>query len=277
MARRRHRWLATLTVLTVVAPTGAAQDRPVSTEPAFEVVSVKVNLNDDAPEAISPSPDGSVRFTGFRLRTLIAMAYRAEGLQRFDQIIGGPTWIGVDRFDIVARANDQPGTQSGPTRVPERLRTVLRDRFRLRAHTDTRSMPAFALVVAGRDRKPGAQLRESTIDCSTAGAAAANPDPDRSCGIRREGGVIVGRGVPAGQLAGYLSGLPAVDRHVTDRTGLTGRYDFRLEYSPAFLEPGGAGPSLFTALTEQLGLTLRAETVPLPVLIIDSVEKPTPD
>jgi uncharacterized protein (TIGR03435 family) len=91
------------------------------------------------------------------------------------------------------------------------------------------------------------------------------------------GGVITGRGVPVAQLAGYLSGLQAVDRHVTDRTGLTGRYDFRLEYSPAFLEAGAAGPSLFTALTEQLGLALQAETVPLPVLIIDSVEKPTPD
>ena len=91
------------------------------------------------------------------------------------------------------------------------------------------------------------------------------------------GGVITGRSVPAAQLAGYLSGVPAVDRHVTDRTGLTGRYDFRLEYSPAFLEPGAAGPSLFTALTEQLGLTLKEETVPLPVLIIDGVEKPTPD
>ena len=280
MPRRPHRWLAALTALSVVAPGAAAQDRRVSPEPAFEVVSVKVNLNDDVPEAISLAPDGSVRFTGFRLRTLIARAYQAEGLQRFDQIIGGPAWIGVDRFDIVAKAGDQPGAQSGPTRVPERLRTVLRDRFRLRVHTDTRNMPAFALVVARRDRRdrePGPQFRQSTVDCPTAAAPASDAEPDRWCGIRLTGAVIIGRSVPAGQLAGYLSGLPAIDRHVTDRTGLTGRYDFRLEYSPAFLEPGGAGPSLFTALTEQLGLTLQAETVPLPVLIIDSVERPTPD
>jgi len=269
MARGRHGWLAMLTALSVVAPDAAAQDRRVSSEPAFEVVSVKVNLNDDVPEAISLAPDGSVRFTGFRLRTLIARAYQSEGLQRFDQIIGGPAWIGVDRFDIVAKAGDQAAAQSGPAQVPERLRTVLRDRFRLRAHTDTRNMPAFALVVARPDRKPGPRLRESTVVCSA--------DPDQPCGIRAMGGVITGRGVPAAQLAGYLSGVAAVDRHVIDRTGLTGRYDFRLEYSPAFLEPGAAGPSLFTALTEQLGLTLQAEMVPLPVLIIDSVEKPTPD
>jgi len=276
MSRRPHRWLATLTALSLVAPAASAQDRPSSTEPSFEVVSVKVNLNVDVPEAISLAPDGSVRYTAFRLRTLIAMAYRSEALQRFDQITGGPSWIGVDRFDIVAKASDQPEPQGAPTRVPERLRTLLRDRFRLRVHTDTRNMPAFALVLAKRDRKPGPQFRESTIDCPPAGSAT-NSDPDRSCGIRATGGVIIGRGVPMGQLAGYLSGNPVVDRHVTDRTGITGRYDFRLEYSPAFLEPGGTGPSLFTALTEQLGLTLQAETVRLPVLVIDSVEKPTPD
>jgi len=277
MARKPYRWLATLTALSLAGPAAHAQDRPVSTEPSFEVVSVKVNLNDDAPEAISLAPNGSIRYTAFRLRTLIAMAYRSEGLQRFDQIIGGPSWIGADRFDIVAKASDQADTQGTPTRVPERLRTLLRDRFRLRVHTDTRNMPAFALVVTRRDRKPGPQLRESTANCSTAGTSATNPDPDRRCGIEAKGGVIIGRSVPAGQLAGYLSGIPAVDRHVTDRTGLTGRYDFRLEYSPAFVEPGGAGPSLFTALTEQLGLTLQAETARLPVLVIDSVEKPTPD
>ena len=276
MARRPYRWLATLTALSLMAPAAIAQNPPVSTEPSFEVVSIKVNLNDDAPEAISLAPNGSVRYTAFRLRTLIAMAYRSEGLQRFDQIVGGPSWIGVDRFDIVAKASEQGDTQGAPTRVPERLRTLLRDRFRLRVHTDTRNMPAFALVVTRRDGRPGPQLRESTVDCAPAGTPA-NPDPDRSCGISAKGGVIIGRSVPAGQLAGYLSGISAVDRHVTDRTGLTGRYDFRLEYSPAFLEPGGGGPSLFTALTEQLGLTLQAETIPLPVLIIDSVEKPTPD
>ena len=277
MARRPYRWLATLTALSLVAPAAHAQERPVATDPSFEVVSVKVNLNDNVPEAISLAPNGSVRYTAFRLRTLIAMAYRSEGLQRFDQIIGGPSWVGVDRFDIVAKASDQADTKGAPTRVPERLRTLLRDRFRLRVHTDTRNMPAFALVVTRRDRKPGPQLRESTANCSTAATSATNPDSDRRCGIDAKGGVIIGRSVPAGQLAGYLSGIPAVDRHVTDRTGLTGRYDFRLEYSPAFVEPGGAGPSLFTALTEQLGLTLQAETARLPVLVIDSVEKPTPD
>jgi uncharacterized protein (TIGR03435 family) len=81
-------------------------------------------------------------------------------------------------------------------------------------------------------------------------------------------------------LAGNLSGYPAVDRHVTDRTGLTGRYDFRIEYAAEIAradDPVNAGPSLFTALTEQLGLSLRPERADLPVLVIDSIEKPMPD
>ena len=86
----------------------------------------------------------------------------------------------------------------------------------------------------------------------------------------------------AALLAGNLSGYPTVDRPVIDRTGLTGRYDFRLEYSPAFLQQSAdaaqsPGPSLFTALTEQLGLALQPATIRLPVLVIDNVERPTPD
>ena len=88
-------------------------------------------------------------------------------------------------------------------------------------------------------------------------------------------------GVSADGLAGNLSGYATVDRFVADRTGLTGRYDFTIEYSPGPLEPGAAvatdGPSLFTALIEQLGLRLQPETLLLPVLVIDHVEQPTPD
>lgn len=272
---------ATLAVAILVGGAVIAQDRLASPEPAFEVASVKANVDDLAPEGLAVRPDGSARFTGFRVRTLITMAYRSEGLQRFDQLVGGPSWISVDRFDIAARAGGDPGAQEGPNRLPAMLRSLLRERFQLRVHSETRPMPAYGLVVARRDGRLGPKLRESTIDCSVrTGTAPANTDPDWRCGIRATGGVITGRGVSTAQLAGNLSGYPTVDRFVTDRTGLTRRYDFTLEYSPDLSEPGAvstAGPSLFTALTEQLGLRLQAETVVLPVLIIDNVEKPTPD
>jgi len=162
---RRYRVALAIAVLSGGA--ALAQDRVASPDPAFAVTSVKPNLNDAIPEGIAVQPDGSARFTGFRV------------------------------------------------------------------------------------------------------------------GIRATGGVITGRAVSTAQLAGNLSGYSTVDRFVTDRTGLRGRYDFILEYSPAFLEPGdavpAAGPSLFTALTEQLGLSLQPETVVGPVLVIDNVEKPAPD
>jgi uncharacterized protein (TIGR03435 family) len=257
----------------------SAQERIASSEPAFEVTSVKANPNLDAPERISVQPDGSARFTGFHVRTLIAMAYRAEGIQRFDQLVGGPSWMSVDRFDIIAKADSQ--TQGGPNRLPAMLRSLLRDRFGLRLHSETRTMPAYGLVLARRDGRLGRNLRESSRLCSGSNEPAANPNPDQWCGIRATSGVITGRAVSAVQLAGNLSGYPTVDRFVTDRTGITGRYDFELEYAPDFLEPGdavsSARPSLFTALTEQLGLRLQPETIVAPVLVIDRVERPAPD
>jgi uncharacterized protein (TIGR03435 family) len=265
--------------LTVLATAGA--QAPNAKPPAFEVASVKPNLNDDVREAIAVQPDG-IRFTAFPLRTLIAMAYRSEGIQRFDQLVGGPSLI-VDRFDVVARVGAEWDAQGGmPSRLPAMLRTLLRDRFQLRVHTETRKMPAFALLVARRDRRLGPQLRESSRDCAGAGGAqVTTADPDRWCGIRAVGGVITGHAVSVSQLAGNLGGYPTVDRFVTDRTGLTGRYDFRLEYSAGALEPGdtasSTGPSLFTALTEQLGLKLQPEKIVLPVLVIDHIERPTPD
>lgn len=270
MAMRRGAGIA---VVILAGAAVTAQQRPPLSEPAFDVASIKSTAN-DAPESIAMQPDG-VRFAGFHVRTLITIAYRTVGIQRFDQLVGGPKWIVVDRFDIAAKSG------GGSSALPAMLRTLLRERFRLRAHTEKRSMPAFALRLARRDRRLGPQLRESTGDCSANTSQAGQSGSDSVCGIRADGGVITGRSVSSGQLAGNLSGYPTIDRFVADRTGLTGRYDFRLEYSPAFAGPADAvanpGPSLFTALTEQLGLTLQPEKAVLPVLVIDRVEKPTPD
>ena len=272
-----QRYRVAIAIAVLSGGAAFAQNRVASPDPAFAVASVKPNLNDAIPEGINVQPDGSVRFTGFRVRTLITIAYRAEGIQRFDQLVGGPAWIGSDRFDVAAKTGGEP---AGPNQLPMMLRSLLRDRFRLRVHAETRPLPAYRLVVARRDGRLGPGLRESTIECPAAGAAA-NPEPDSWCGIRATGGVITGRAVPTAQLGANLGGYPTVDRFVTDRTGLTGRYDFILVYSPGFLEPGDAvpatGPSLFTALTEQLGLSLQPETVVGPVLVIDSIEKPSPD
>lgn len=106
-----HRYVVTVAVLVLASAAARAQDRSTSPEPAFEVASVKPSPNDLAPEGISLQPDGSARFTRFQVRTLITMAYRSEGIQRFDQLVGAPSWASVDRFDIVAKAGADSGTQ----------------------------------------------------------------------------------------------------------------------------------------------------------------------
>jgi len=266
---------ARMRALVVAVLVGGVLATAAMTAQEFEIASVKANPNDDAREGIDFQANG-VRFTAFPLRTLIIIAFRSDGLQRFDQLLGAPSWIATDRFDIVANA---PGLSRQPESLPVMLRSLLRDRFRLQSHTEKRDMPAYALIVSRLDRKLGPEVHESTIDCGANDAANAN-DPNRWCGIRATPGVVVGHAVSTAQLAGNLSGYPAVDRHVTDRTGFGGRYDFRLEYSPDFLQRLGdaganPGPSIFTALTEQLGLSLQPETAQLPVLVIDHIERPT--
>lgn len=268
-------------VATALAAVTAAQGRAVPPDPAFEVVSVKPSVADGGPEAISLRPDGTAYFTRMPLRTLITIAYRAEGIQRFDQLAGAPSWIATERFDVSGTAPAAPAGAAGPEHVPVMMRLVLRDRFGLRVHTESRRVPAYTLVFAGRDRRLGPGLDESTAECSERAVTTGTPDTATPCGIRAAGGVVVGTRVPLAQLAGYLAGLPEIDRFVTDRTGLTGRYDFTLAYAPGPVSPADAapppGPSLFTALVEQLGLRLQAERLTVPVLVIDRIERPTPD
>src|SRR4051812_43831213 len=182
-------WTLALVMLASAAAT--AQDPPASLDPSFEVVSVKANPNDNVPEGIALQADGGLRFAAFPVRTLITIAYRSEGIQRFDQLVGAPSWISVDRFDIAAKAAANAAAPAAPNRLPLLLRSLLRDRFGLRVHAETPNMPAFALVMARRAARLGPQLRES-IECPSASPAppAANADPDRWCGIRAMGGVI---------------------------------------------------------------------------------------
>jgi uncharacterized protein (TIGR03435 family) len=278
------RSLVALVAAVVGLQTLQAQTAAVPGPLAFEVASVKPNPN-DVPEGISLQPNGGVRFTAFRLRTLITIAYGAP-TQRFDQFIGGPAWIATDRFDIVAKAGgdisaDPQGRRSD--RLIAMLRTLLEDRFQLRVHNETRQMPVFLMRLSRRDGTFGPLLHESSIECPrfVTGAPLPRVDPDRWCGIRAVGGTIVGHGVGTQQIAANLGGYPIVGRVVLDRTGLTGRYDFQIDYSPAFAGPPDGntdgGPTLFTALREQLGFTLQPEKAFLPVTVIDRAERPAPD
>jgi len=150
----------------------------------------------------------------------------------------------------------------------------------------------YALMLANKDGKLGPRLLESHADCYSAASPPppnAPPDPARLCGIRGGNGDVTYLSVTTQNMARNLANFPVVGRPVIDRTGLTARYDLHLQFVPAFVDSpnrdgsqvanpaADSGPNLFTALVEEAGLKLQAERAPVEYLVIDQVERPTPD
>jgi uncharacterized protein (TIGR03435 family) len=249
--------------------------------PAFEVASVKPNPAFDAPETVTIEPNGGIRMTGYRLINLILGAYDLRAIQMRDQIVGGPSWIYTDRFDIVAKAEgkltfDAQGRR--PAEALKMLKSLLEDRFAVKVHTEPRMMRAFALVLARRDGRLGPKLVESTAECSrtdTADAAVAAQSADRWCGFRHSPGKVEGRYVTMSEVSSYFAAASAIRRPIEDRTHLSGRYEFTVEYTEG--QDAAAAGSLFTAFREQLGLKFDTVRTQVPVLVIDHAERPTPD
>src|SRR5688500_11215340 len=204
-----------------------------SAEPKFEVASVRENTADDGNISIGIQPGGRFSAHNVPLWDLIRQAYAVQRTQ----IVGAPDWAETARFDIVAKAEGEiprtpPGSPPGPLNFM--LQDLLEDRFKLRAHRETREMPVYALVVARSDRKLGAGLRPSATDCAAmrgrgrgdrgAGAPSAGPPPGERpfCGVRLAPNQILAGGVPFAQLTQVLSQV--TQRHVFDRTGLEGNF-----------------------------------------------------
>ena len=264
-------------------------------KPKFEVASVRENTNDDGKVMFGIQPGGRFNTVGAPLGELIRVAY---GVQR-TQLVGAPDWTETARYDIVAKAEtDIPGSAPGspPGPLNFMLQDLLEDRFKLRAHRETREMPVYALRLARTDGKLGERLKPSAIDCAAmrgrGGRMAGPPGPlapgERpQCGMRVAPNHVLAGGVGLTQLTQMLSQF--TQRVVVDRTGLSGTFDIDLSFTPERMPQGppppGApplnidpnGPSLFTALQEQLGLKLESEKAPVAVLVIDHVERPTPD
>jgi uncharacterized protein (TIGR03435 family) len=268
--------------------------------PAFEAASVKPNRSSDLRISLFFQPGGRLTATGVTLRMLIGAAYGGPQPLADFQIIGGPSWIGSDRFDVIAKAtgDPQPGPNGPPQEMFLMIRTLLEDRFHLVVKRETRELPVYALLMARDDRRPGPQLNPAAVDCAALrgrGAPASPPQPGErpSCGIRVAPGDMVGGGMTILQLAGALSRMPAVNRTVVDRTGLTGAFDFELKWTPGTggqFAAGGAppgapplppidpnGPSIFAAVQEQLGVKLESTKGPVDVIVIDRAEQPTED
>lgn len=272
-------------------------------EPKFEVTSVKKS---------GPTPQMGMMF-GLRpngrfamempVGALITLAY---GIHRF-QLIGGPAWLNTDRFTINAVEEDlpiPPTVPGTPTRMQLLVRSLLQERFALVIHNETRELPLSYLVLAREDRKLGDRLRPSTVDCraylaerakaAKEGAPPTPPVPSKPgeilpCTLMGGFGRITAGSAQMSNVASMLGNM--LGRPIYDRTNLTGSFDIQLEYTPdqmpqlppgATLPPGLTmpspdGPSLSTALQEQLGLKLENTRGPVDVIVIDSVSQPEPD
>lgn len=235
--------------------------------PAFEVASIKAGDPSTHMVRIMMAPGGRYTAQGVTLKVMIMNAY---GVRDF-QVTGGPSWIGTDRFDITATANADG--QIPQEQVKLMLQNLLADRFKLVLRRESKEMPGYALVIA----KGGSKLKET------------EGGNDRRGQMRMSRGILDMQGIKTQGLAANLANI--VGRPVVDKTGLTGEYDAKLQFTPENAQvmgmppPGGgaeppppnegAGPSIFTAVQEQLGLKLEAQKLQADLFIVERAEKPT--
>jgi uncharacterized protein (TIGR03435 family) len=202
-------------------------------------------------------PGGRLHVTNLTPMVLIREAY---GVKRYE-VSGGPSWLDSDRFDVEARAEGDPSREQ----MMAMLRNLLEDRFRLKVHREHKEGSVYALVIA----KGGAKLKK--------------PEPGEQPPFVRFGRtgaptenaltyVVWGHRASVPLIAEGLSG--ELQKPVLNRTGITGEFDFRLEYTADDAHPEN-GPSLFTAIQEQLGLRLESTRGPISTIAIDHAEKPS--
>jgi uncharacterized protein (TIGR03435 family) len=240
--------------------------------PAFDAVSIKVNTSGDRGSRFGGRP-GGLNATNNTLRNLIRNIYNVSAAQ----IVGGPDWIGIDRFDIVATAAGSPARDL----LIAMAKTMLGDRFKLRVRMETRPVPIYALVLARADGRLGPTLRPSKMVCNAQTPGGPPPEPPTPlggqdvpvCGTSMNAGTLRSGGIDLDQLARRLT--DAVERIVVNKTGLTGAFDLVLTAGTPGATPTENTASMFTAVQEQLGLKLEPQTGPADVLAIEHAEKPT--
>lgn len=251
--------------------------------PSFEAASIKPNNSGPGFSAIRPLVGGRFSATNIDLKTLIALAFHV----RTYDVKGGPEWLTSNHYDVEAKAaGNAPGDQ-----IALMLRGLLAERFRLSVHREDRDLPRYAIAVArGGLRLP----RIDDEQCSPVDSDVRSL-PKLPCGsFRLTPGAGGTRHIDAGSITmpELSAALEQILREpVVDETGILESFNVHLEWTPDSSTPGIAAPpaataqsnapltddsgiSIFTALREQLGLQLRAEKGPVPVIVIDHVEKP---
>ena len=261
----------------------------------YEVASIKPNKSGNNMVRLMLPPNG-LTGTNVTLQMLIKAAYGVED----NQISGVPSWLNSERYDIDAKMDssvaDELRKLSEDQRKLERqrmLQALLADRLKLTVHRETKELPIYALVIA----KNGPKLQEAKPG-DTYANGIKGPDGRSVPGMMRmtmgAGGKseLTVQGQPLASLARLLSGQ--LHRTVLDQTGLKGIYDYTLQWTPdqgpapmfkgteggqpgpdGAPPPESSGPSIFTAIQEQLGLKLESQKGPVEIIVIDHVEKPS--
>jgi uncharacterized protein (TIGR03435 family) len=219
----------------------------------FEVASVKPSNPSQSAVDLVQSPGGRLRITNLTLGEMIREAYE----MKFFELSGGPGWVNTDRFNIEAKAAGEPSRRE----MRAMLRSLLEERFRLKVRRETREGNVYELVVA----KGGPKLKESTADSSY--LRLYRHTPPELPGVLY---TIAAQKVSMARLAEDLTGT--VQRRVIDRTNITGEYDLKIAY--AVEGHAEEGPSIFTAVQEQIGLKLQPTKGAAESLVIESAERP---
>lgn len=271
---------------------GAAWVSAQAPRPAFEVASIKLDTHCDPVDGRSrgTTTAGRIVMECADLRDLILTAYGiygsganpASGSFRM-QVVGGPAWMDSARYSIAAKAagNARQSEMYGPM-----LQSLLEDRFKLKVHRETKEGRVYLLTLA----KNGSKLRATKEGTCTIANA-----PTRVCGKPNiRSGPVVTVDITGATIADLCAQLGMImDGEVIDRTGIAGQFDIHLEFTPAERQPRfvaghtieqqdpvptndrDAGPSLTTALQQQLGLKLETGRGPVPVIVVDHIERPT--
>ena len=272
--------------IALAAVVAAAATLGAQALPAFDALSVKRNTtNADSGFSAAPAP-GQIRLVNVPLHFILLQALGV----REHEMVGSPEWAHYEAFDIIGRYP----TDAVPVGQQRRMiEQALVERFGLKTHREQRQMPVYRLVMARTDKRLGPRLEPSSVDCQQWFAekkpqlGAGGPSPVApggarpACLLMAQRRLITAGTQPISRLARALESM--VDRLVIDETGLAGNYNIDLEFAPT-IEAGGnaapnpdGAPSIFTALQEQLGLRLEADRRPVDVVVIDGIDRPTPD
>lgn len=251
--------------------------------PAFDVAAIKPPAEPSGPSYSMVQPSGRYIGQNMNLRLLIKTAYGVHD----SQIVGGPSWIDSDHWDINAKADGYKDATTFRDTARLMVRPLLADRFKLTFHHEQRELPVYALVLT-KPNEFGPQFRRDD-NCDPANITwqlpaaegAAEPAGPMACGGELfNPRHLRGRGAPLTYVLIALA-RTNLDRVVVDHTGLTGKFDWEVQWVPDDLKVDGAsrpeGPGIFQAFRDQLGLKLEPTRDRVDVLVIDHAERPQTD